>query len=122
MPNAPAKILVVDDDPVTATLVTAILQSSAYDVKSTESGETALDVLAVERFDLLVTDLRMPGIGGIGLIQEIATRSILQLSRILVITGEHTGSAACRTVTDLGIAMLQKPVRRSELLDAVKSM
>ena len=88
----------VDDDPVTAMLITAILESSAYDVKSTESGETALDVLAIEQFDLLVTDLRMPGIGGIGLIQEIATRSILHLSRILVITGEHPGSAACRRI------------------------
>jgi CheY-like chemotaxis protein len=122
MPNAPSKVLVVDDDATTGMTVAVMLRSAGYEVTTAESGEAALRVMGTREFDLLITDLKMPGIGGMGLIHEVRTRGLLSAGRILVITGEHIASAVCRDVIGLQISLLQKPIRRNELLDAVSAL
>lgn len=65
------KILAVDDSDFDRRLVTSILETARYDVVSVSGGEQALQKLAEEEFDLLVTDLNMPDLDGLALIQKV---------------------------------------------------
>jgi len=64
------KILVVDDDDNLRIVMQETLESCGYDVGEAESGATALNVLKKKKFDLVITDLMMPGIKGIDLIER----------------------------------------------------
>jgi putative two-component system response regulator len=67
---APAKILVVDDEEQIAQLLAGILKSDGHDAHYVTGGEAALERLRGGGFDLLMTDLRMPGMDGMRLIRE----------------------------------------------------
>ncbi len=67
----PAKILVVDDDPLTRDLLTEILQDENRRVESAENGRLALDALEKNSFDLVVSDLHMPEMDGLELIKAL---------------------------------------------------
>lgn len=73
-----AKILVVDDNPLNATLARLQLARAGHDVATESSGAAALARLAVERPDLVLTDIGMPGMSGIDLLDAIRARSTLR--------------------------------------------
>lgn len=64
-------ILLIDDDTLILKSVTRLLTSHGYTVETTESGEEALEKVQVKRFDLIIADVRMPGIDGIETIRRI---------------------------------------------------
>ncbi|MGH7927855.1 MAG: response regulator, partial [Candidatus Binatia bacterium] len=59
------RILIVDDDDVSCRLFTEVLDGDGHAVQSAHSGEEALDRLRTESYDLLLVDVRMPGISGL---------------------------------------------------------
>ncbi|HEV3122136.1 MAG TPA: sigma-54 dependent transcriptional regulator [Isosphaeraceae bacterium] len=70
------KLLLVDDDPYSTTQLRRLLESDELGVTAVSSGQEALKALTAEDYSLLITDLRMPGMGGMELIREIAQRRI----------------------------------------------
>src|SRR5258708_30771358 len=66
-----ARILVVDDDPGLLRLLTIRLRAESYDVEAVESGVLALAAASRFRPDLVITDLRMDHMDGIGLLKEL---------------------------------------------------
>ncbi|HEY6823787.1 MAG TPA: response regulator, partial [Steroidobacteraceae bacterium] len=76
--NQPAKrkarILVVDDDPGLLRLLTIRLRAESYDVEAVESAGAALAAASRFRPDLVITDLRMDQMDGIGLLKELQNR------------------------------------------------
>src|SRR6476661_1205428 len=71
------KILVVDDDPYLTTQLRKLLESDELSVDTVSSGQEALNALSANDFSVLITDLRMPGMGGMDLIREVAQRRML---------------------------------------------
>ena len=69
-----ARILVVDDDPGLLRLLTIRLRAESYDVEAVESGVLALAAASRFRPDLVITDLRMDHMDGIGLLKELQNR------------------------------------------------
>src|SRR5919199_1589315 len=69
--SAPARVLVVDDEPNVLVTIAAILEQEGYQVTTTSSAEGALDQLRVGRFDMVLTDLRMEGASGLSLVAEL---------------------------------------------------
>jgi len=65
------KVLIVDDDSSIRNMLTIVLKKAGYDVTSSENGYIALDKLAKENFDLIISDIKMPGINGIELLKRI---------------------------------------------------
>lgn len=65
------QILLIDDDKLVLKAITRFLEVHGYMVVPTESGEEALEKLQISQFDLIVTDVRMPGIDGIETIKQI---------------------------------------------------
>ena len=116
MTRAP-DVLLVDDDPDLLKLITLRLSSAGYTVQTAESGENALSTLAVSRPDVVVTDLKMPGIDGIALFEAIH-RSHPTLP-VIILTANGTIPDAV-AATERGVfGYLTKPFDSQALLQKV---
>jgi excisionase family DNA binding protein len=116
-PQARSRVLLVDDEENMRRLLTGMLES-AYDVEVASDGETAMRLLREPdaHYDLLISDLNMPGIDGLMLIRE-AQRLVPGLQAI-VITGYSSESSAIEAL-NLGVAgYLTKPFGTSQVLAA----
>lgn len=71
------KLLIVDDDTYSSTQLRKLLESDELSVEAVTSGQEALQTLMASDYSILMTDLRMPGMGGMDLIREIASRGML---------------------------------------------
>lgn len=101
------RILVLDDDPVVCQSLRRILGAEGYEVKVTERGRDALDVVSGEDVDLLITDIRLPDIIGIEVLRE--TKIIKPSTDVVVITGYPTLQDA-KEATRLGaLEYIEKP-------------
>jgi CheY-like chemotaxis protein len=115
-----ARILVIEDHPSFRDTLIAMLQSADHDVLSARNGREALDILAADKFDLLVTDVLMPEVDGI----EVLTALQKMPSPLPVIAisggGALPASLALSLSSALGAkAVLFKPFYRQELIDAI---
>ncbi len=113
-----ARLLVVDDDPGLLRLLTIRLRAENYDVEAVESASSALAALARVRPDLVLTDLRMDQMDGIGLLKEIQTRA--PGLRVIILTAHGTIPDAVQATQSGAFAFLTKPVDKQELLDQVQ--
>jgi len=89
-----AKILVVDDSITTRTLEVSILERQGYQVQAVINAEEALERLQAESFDLLISDVEMPGMNGFELTRQV--RTILGLTELPVIIVTSLASEADR--------------------------
>ncbi len=71
-----AKILVIDDDPTVLDVLKTFLSEKGYEVTLSDSGESGLELLISERFDLAIIDLVIPRVGGIEILKELNSRRI----------------------------------------------
>lgn len=113
------KILAVDDDPSICKLVAVTLRNRGFDVLTANSGTEALAIAAVERPDLVVLDIMMPGMDGKEVRRRLAADArtkdipILHLSAV----GEFEGQLEA---LDAGMVdFMTKPFKPSELADKV---
>ena len=79
------KVLVVDDDPVVCKSFDRVLTSKGYAVITAESGEEALRKLSEEKYDVVYTDIRMPGMSGLEVAENIKARR--PWTPVVIITG-----------------------------------
>src|SRR3954454_9908191 len=71
------KVLVVDDDPYLTTQLRKLLESEELSVDTASSAQDALTALGTTDYSVLITDLRMPGMGGMELIREVSQRRVM---------------------------------------------
>jgi two-component system response regulator AtoC len=71
------KVLIVDDDAYSTTQLRKLLESEELSVDTVASGQEALSMLSASDYSILISDLRMPGMGGMDLLREIAQRRLL---------------------------------------------
>ena len=114
--SARQRVLVVDDESSIRDLLSKTLALAEYEVDTAADGTTALDRMRSFNYDLLIADLRMPGMDGLTLIRQ-AKRIKADLP-IIIITGFSTESSAIEAV-NLGVAgYLTKPFRVPQVLAA----
>jgi EAL domain-containing protein (putative c-di-GMP-specific phosphodiesterase class I) len=113
-----ARVLVVDDEPEMRHLMTRMLQSAGYDVRSAPDGEEALHLLDTDSVDLVVTDLQMPKADGLTVLRRIRERN--EELPVLLVAGEPTTDSAIRAVRYRATEYLTKPFDPETLLDAVR--
>lgn len=112
----PWRILVVDDDPLMRQLMRAHLQRLGACVVEAETAGLALDRLITSRFDLLITDIDMPGPSGLWLMQQVRRRWA-DLPVILA-----TGATPDEAEHGAADAVLYKPFRSEDLLERVEAV
>jgi excisionase family DNA binding protein len=109
------RVLVVDDEASIRELLVKTLALAEYDVDVAADGRSAIDRMRLHPYDLLIVDLRMPGMDGLSVIRE-AKRYKADLP-VLIITGYSSESSAIEAV-NLGVAgYLTKPFRVSKVLE-----
>jgi CheY-like chemotaxis protein len=114
-------VLLAEDNPINVLLTRELLRRRGHTVKDVGSGEAALEALEVERFDLVITDIHMPGLDGIETarrIRALESRHHRPRMPIIALTADalETGQRACE---DAGMdGFLTKPIDPAEL-DAV---
>jgi excisionase family DNA binding protein len=111
-----ARILVVDDEPSIRDLLAKTLALAEYEVDLAPDGKTAIERLRIVPYDLLITDLRMPGVDGLSVIRE--GRRLRPDLPVIIITGYSTEASAIEAV-NLGVSgYLTKPFRVPRVLAA----
>ena len=113
-----ARILVVDDDPGLLRLLTIRLRAENYEVEPMENGVQALAAASRFRPDLVISDLRMDQLDGIGLLKELQTR--WPGLKVILLTAHGTIPDAVHATQMGAFGFLTKPVEKQELLAQVQ--
>lgn len=111
------RVLIVDDEPVIRTTAKKILERDGYAATTAASAAEALAALETGVFDVLLSDIIMPGMDGVELMER--ARAALPGLKVILITGEPTVESAAAAVRAGAFDYLPKPVNRATLLKAV---
>ena len=113
------QILVVEDDRTTQHLLASILKNAGYSVTLAADGVEALEKLSAGGFDLVITDIWMPKLGGLELLAKL--RAEPQHPRVLVLTSDSTPETLLRALREQAHQYLNKPVDPKGLIEMVES-
>lgn len=115
---APKRVLVVDDEQNSREGLSKILSKEGYHVHTAEDGEKALEEAKNYKFDLIITDLRMPNIDGIEVLKKVRSRN-KDIGVVIVTAYGEVNSYL--TAMNLGaFEYLNKPVHLEELRRVIK--
>ena len=117
-PNTNFTVLIIEDDFEVRSLIYDTLEHEKYRVLEAEDGEVGLALIHQERPDIVLTDIRMPGIDGLDLIK--AYRMIDKYVPIIAISGDPTSEQPAIKVG--ATKFLHKPVRPDILLGLIASI
>ena len=111
-------ILVVDDDASNRVTLERILHREGYEVHHGENGKKALELVRENRVDLVITDLKMPGMSGLELLK--ALRQVDSDLEVIVMTAFGTVETAVEAMKEGAYDFISKPLRRLELVTCVR--
>ena len=113
-----AVILFVEDDAVSRRSIANFLRLSGYEVYEAENGEAALQLLSTMQFDVVISDLNLPGkLNGIDILDALKT--ITRRIKAILITGRGSEEFKSK-VNSLGALYLEKPLQLQELETALE--
>ncbi|MEM6424735.1 MAG: response regulator [Cyanobacteria bacterium P01_D01_bin.128] len=115
-------ILVVDDNPDLRTYLSSILQREGYQVRTAYNGAMGWELAATHKPALILTDLMMPGISGLELIQRIRQDSALKGTPVILLTAKVDDETRLEGVEQGADAYLSKPFNDRELLAEVRNL
>jgi two-component system response regulator HydG len=108
-----ATILIADDEPAVTTPLEAVLSADGYNVVVVSDGMAALERLARDDISLVLTDLKMPGLDGMALLEAIRTRELLV--ECIIITGEASVDTAVEAMRFGAYDYIEKPLTKQKL-------
>jgi len=114
----PPRILIVDDEAVARTTLAEVLRLEGYDVQVAASGEEALRLVERQPFDLMVVDLKMPGMDGIQLTEAVQNRAPDTV--IILLTAFATLETAIEAIRRGAHDYLLKPCPIPQILESVR--
>ena len=117
-----ARILVVDDEPEIARLLTDILQGDGHETASASSGREALDWLSGREIDLIISDLRMPDMDGPSLYRALAEHRPELLTRLVFITGDTLAADITGFLSETGASVIEKPLDPPDVSRRVQAL
>ena len=118
MSNKKEKILVVDDEKIVRESLFHWFQEEGYQVETAQDGETALRIFDKNKFDLLLVDMKMPGMSGLELLSKI--KEIDKDTIVILITAFASVPTAIKALKDGAYDYVTKPVDPDELEHLVK--
>jgi DNA-binding NtrC family response regulator len=115
----PIRVLLIDDERIFVESLTKVLKRRGMEVKAAFDGLSALKLFSSEEPDVIVLDLRMPGMDGLAVLQEIRTKD--SLTPVILLTG-HLDIDRVVQVMDKGVALvLLKPCPVETLVSAIEN-
>lgn len=116
------RILVVEDEPAVAQLIVDILREERHQIEATLDSQEALTRLSRNRYDLVICDVRMPGLDGIAFYEALVRAGSPLQNRILFITGDILARRTVEFLEPNGLPYLAKPFLVEELKLAVHQL
>jgi DNA-binding NtrC family response regulator len=107
--GGPVRVLVVEDDLPIGRMLASILTDEGYEVDLAGNGLTALGKIESRAYDLVLSDLRMPELDGVGLYRELERRHPEVLRRLIVITGTSGHPEYQSFLEETKVPYLEKP-------------
>ncbi|MFO7495140.1 MAG: response regulator, partial [Desulfobacterales bacterium] len=112
------RILLIDDEPDILRVLGISLRADGYQVRTALSGEEALTIFARETPELVITDIKMPGMNGIEVLREV--KNICAETEVIIITGHGDIDSAIEALQYGASDFINKPVRDQQLAIALK--
>ena len=113
-----ARILVVDDEQVIRDILADFLASEGFVVEAVESGEQALEKLKDKHYDLMITDLKMPAMGGLELLAAVQERKLPVVT--VIMTGFATVETAIQAMKQGAYDYILKPFKVDEVVQIIR--
>jgi DNA-binding NtrC family response regulator len=113
------KVLIADDEAAITAGLSAILSDEGYDVEIAPDGQKALERLSEDRFGVVLADLKMPKLDGLGLLRELQTKGIP--TECIIITGQATVDSAVQAMQQGAYDYIEKPLN-AEKLNRLKAL
>lgn len=113
MESRPLRIMVIDDEAIVGRRLRPALEKTGDVVETFESGEKALERLAEQTFDIVVTDVRMDEIDGIQILERVQARSAH--TKVIIITGYATVEVAREALAKGAFDFIAKPFKPDDL-------
>jgi EAL domain-containing protein (putative c-di-GMP-specific phosphodiesterase class I) len=111
------RVLVVDDEPSLLEVVGTMLTEAGWRVDTAANGREALGLVDTHRYEVVLSDIDMPGMTGVELLREIRARDLDV--PVLLITGHPRVDTAVEAIEHGALRYLQKPLRERDLVTAV---
>jgi CheY-like chemotaxis protein len=113
-----AKILLVDDEVVFTNNMSKLLSRRGYQVKAVNSGDEAIRALLDNHFDVMILDLKMPGLDGISTLREV--RKLGLSTEVLILTGHGSIDLALKAIQMGAYDWVTKPCEITELISKIE--
>lgn len=115
--SSKAKVLVIDDEQIVLKSCARILSAEGYDVQPVQTGDEGLRKLADEKFDVVLTDLKMPDMTGMEVLEKVLESYPDMI--VIMITGYSTVQTAVDAMKMGAYDYVPKPFTPEELVEAV---
>jgi DNA-binding NtrC family response regulator len=112
-----ARILVIDDDPIILDVISEILRTNNHEVVIAHNGDSGIKKVKTDSFDLVLTDLVMPDVGGMEVLEHVS--SLLPEIPCIILTGYGTIKNSVEAIKKGAFNYITKPITAVELLNAV---
>jgi two-component system chemotaxis response regulator CheY len=115
-------IMTADDSASIRQMVTFTLKQNGYDVLEAVDGKDALAKLSAQKVDMLITDLNMPNLDGLGLIREVRAGTINKFVPIIMLTTESQDAKKMEGKAAGATGWIVKPFKPEQLVAVVKKV
>jgi len=112
-------LLIVDDDPDHRLILRTMFEAKGYGCEEAEDGGAALSKLKTDQMDLVLTDLNMPGMNGLELIDQMGRLALLQNIPAILMTIQSMEDMSSEAYKTGASAVISKPYDLSKLLEEV---
>jgi DNA-binding response OmpR family regulator len=113
------RVLIVDDEEIARISLAEILRLEGYEIRMASGGQAAVEILHTETFDVMILDLKMPGMGGIDVLKAIVDD--LPELKIIVLTAHGSMDSAIQALRFRVHDYMLKPVLPSQIIDCIES-
>jgi len=114
------RILIVDDDKLVRWSLIEVLNQNGYEAISTETGEEAINRIEDTTFDLVITDLKLPGIGGFDVLNR--AKEVNSSTKVIVITGYGSENVANEARAKGAELFVTKPFEINRIREDVREI
>ena len=116
-PSGQLSVLLIDDEPIVGLRLKPALEKNGYRVETFEDGAQALQRIAEEEFDIIVTDIRMEPVDGLKVLEAALKKSAR--TKVIIITGYATVELAREALAKGAFEVIAKPFRPNDLREAI---
>ena len=119
-PPTSTRVLVVEDEPLVGDMMADLLVLDGHEVDRATNGREALELLARRSYSLIITDVRMPDLGGPAFYRELCRIDAALSRRVVFVTGDVVNVDTRRFLDETGLAYVEKPFAVSDFQSAVR--